>query len=75
MLEEKNEFNVVITDVPANKRINVIKIIRTITSLGLKEAKDLIETLPKVIFESISGEKADDFKKVLQDAGASVTIV
>nr|YP_009540930.1 ribosomal protein L12 [Lepocinclis tripteris]AYQ93381.1 ribosomal protein L12 [Lepocinclis tripteris] len=72
--EEKTEFNVIITDVPASKRITVIKVIRTLTSLGLKEAKDLIETLPKPILENVTKERADEVKKLLEEAGAIIAI-
>lgn len=73
-VEEKTEFDVIIQEVPTAKRIQVIKVVRTLTSLGLKEAKDLIESVPKAIFESTSKEKADEAKKLLEEAGASVTI-
>ena len=72
--EEKTEFDVIIEEVPTSKRITVIKVVRTLTALGLKEAKELIESLPKVISESVSKEKAQEIKKNLEDAGASVTI-
>nr|AYQ93442.1 ribosomal protein L12 [Lepocinclis tripteris] len=74
VVEEKTEFNVIITDVPASKRITVIKVIRTLTSLGLKEAKDLIETLPKPILENVTKERADEVKKLLEEAGAIIAI-
>lgn len=72
--EEKTEFNVVIKDVPAAKRITVIKVVRSLTSLGLKEAKDLIESVPKQILENVSKEKAEESKKLLEEAGAVVII-
>lgn len=72
--EERTEFDIVLKDVPTSKRINVIKVIRNITSLGLKEAKDVIENVPKVIFENISKDKAEEFKKLLNEAGANVDI-
>lgn len=72
--EEKTEFNIILKEVPTSKRINVIKVIRTITSLGLKEAKELIETVPKLVAENISKEKADEYKKILEEAGAIITI-
>lgn len=74
IIEEKTEFDVIIEDVPAAKRITVIKVIRSLTSLGLKEAKDLIGSVPKIILESVSKEKAEESKKLLEEAGASVTI-
>lgn len=73
-VEEKTEFDVIIQDVPAPKRITVIKVIRSITSLGLKEAKDLIESLPKVVSEGVSKEKSEEIKKLLEEAGASVVV-
>lgn len=74
MVEEKTEFDVIIQDVPSAKRIGVIKVVRSLTSLGLKEAKDLIESVPKVVCEAISKEKAEEAKKLLEEAGASVVI-
>ena len=71
--EEKTEFNVVLTDAGANK-INVIKEVRTITGLGLKEAKDLVEGAPKTVKEGVSKEDAEKFKKQLEAAGAKVEI-
>ena len=73
-VEEKTEFDVIIQEVPTAKRITVIKVVRSLTSLGLKEAKDLIESVPKVICEAVSKEKADEAKKLLEEAGAVVTI-
>lgn len=72
--EEKTEFNVILKEVPTAKRINVIKVVRTLTSLGLKEAKDLIESVPKPIFEGVSKEKAEESKKLLEEAGAIIDI-
>ena len=74
VVEEKTEFDVIIQEVPTAKRITVIKVVRSLTSLGLKEAKDLIESVPKVICEAVSKEKADEAKKLLEEAGAIVTI-
>ncbi|WP_420409182.1 50S ribosomal protein L7/L12 [Hoeflea sp.] len=71
--EEKTEFDVVLADVGANK-INVIKEVRGITGLGLKEAKDLVEAAPKAIKEAVSKGEADDIKKKLEDAGAKVEV-
>jgi large subunit ribosomal protein L7/L12 len=72
--EEKTEFDVVLEEVPAGQRIPIIKAIRSLTSLGLKEAKDLIDSLPKSIQESISKEEAETSKKLLEEAGGKVTI-
>ena len=71
--EEKTEFDVILTDAGANK-INVIKEVRAITGLGLKEAKDLVEAAPKAVKEGISKGEADDIKKKLEDAGAKVDV-
>ena len=73
-VEEKTSFDVIIDDVPADKRVAVLKIIRNLTSLGLKEAKELTTALPKTLKESISKEEADNAKKQLEEAGAKVTI-
>ncbi len=71
--EEKTEFNIIMTKVGDNK-INVIKAIRTITGLGLKEAKDLTETSPAVIKEGVNKATAADIKKQLEEAGATVEV-
>lgn len=71
--EEKTEFTVVLADAGANK-INVIKEVRAVTSLGLKEAKDLVEGAPKPVKEGITKEEAADIKKKLEAAGAKVEI-
>ena len=72
-VEEKTEFAVVLTDVGANK-INVIKAVREVTSLGLKEAKDLVDGAPKPIKEGVSKEEAATIKKKFEDAGAKVEV-
>lgn len=74
VVEEKTEFDVVIDEVPTAQRIAVIKAIRSLTTLGLKEAKDLIEGLPKTLKEAISKEDADEAKKQLEAAGAKCSI-
>ena len=71
--EEKTEFDVILTDAGANK-INVIKEVRAITGLGLKEAKDLVEAAPKAVKEGVSKAEAADLKKKLEDAGAKVDV-
>jgi large subunit ribosomal protein L7/L12 len=71
--EEKTEFAVVLTDVGGNK-INVIKAVREVTSLGLKEAKDLVDGAPKTVKEGINKEEAATIKKKFEDAGAKVEI-
>ena len=71
--EEKTEFSVVLTDVGGNK-INVIKAVREVTSLGLKEAKDLVDGAPKTVKEGVSKEEAATIKKKFEEAGAKVEI-
>src|SRR3984885_8138890 len=71
--EEKTEFTVVLTEVGANK-INVIKAVREVTSLGLKEAKDLVDGAPKTVKEGVNKEEAETIKKKFADAGAKVDI-
>jgi large subunit ribosomal protein L7/L12 len=71
--EEKTEFAVVLTAVGANK-INVIKAVREVTSLGLKEAKDLVDGAPKTVKEGVSKEEAENIKKKFTDAGATVEV-
>jgi large subunit ribosomal protein L7/L12 len=72
-VEEKTEFNVILTEVGGNK-INVIKAVREVTSLGLKEAKDLVEGAPKPIKEGVSKDEAATIKKKFEDAGAKVEV-
>lgn len=71
--EEKTEFNVTLEAI-GDKKIDVIKVVRVITGLGLKEAKDLVEAAPKVVKEGVSKEDADKFKKDLEAAGAKVKL-
>ncbi len=71
--EEKTEFNVILKS-SGDKKINVIKEIRTITGLGLKEAKDLVEGAPKTVKEGVNKDEAEKIKKVLEEQGASVGI-
>ncbi len=71
--EEKTEFTVVLKEVGANK-INVIKAVREVTSLGLKEAKDLVDGAPKTVKEGVSKEEAETIKKKFADAGATVEV-
>jgi large subunit ribosomal protein L7/L12 len=71
--EEKTEFNVILTNAGANK-INVIKVVREVTSLGLKEAKDLVDGAPKAIKEGVSKEDAEAMKKKFVEAGATIEI-
>ena len=71
--EEQTEFTVTLTDVGGNK-INVIKVVREVTSLGLKEAKDLVEGAPKAIKEGVTKDEAASIKKKFEDAGAKVEV-
>ena len=73
-VEEKTEFDLVLDDVPAAARISVIKAVRALTSLGLKEAKDMIEGLPKKVKEGVSKEDAEEALKQLEAAGAKCSI-
>ena len=72
-VEEQTEFNVVLA-VVGEKKINVIKEVRAVTGLGLKEAKDLVEAAPKSVKEGVSKDEAEKIKKLLEDAGATVEI-
>jgi large subunit ribosomal protein L7/L12 len=71
--EEKTEFTVTLTDIGGNK-INVIKVVREVTSLGLKEAKDLVESAPKAIKEGVTKDEAAAIKKKFEEAGAKVDV-
>ena len=71
--EEKTEFDIELTGI-GDKKINVIKVIRTITSLGLKEAKELVDNAPSKVKEAVPKEEAEDVKKQLEEAGATVTL-
>ena len=71
--EEKSEFNVELTSV-GDKKISVIKVIREVTSLGLKEAKEMADGAPGIVKESVSKEEADELKSKLEEAGATVTL-
>ena len=72
--EEKTEFDVVLEEVPKEKKIAILKVVRTITGLGLKEAKEMVESTPKPIKEGVAKEDAEDTKKKLEEAGAKVTV-
>ncbi|MFZ9594609.1 MAG: 50S ribosomal protein L7/L12 [Bdellovibrionia bacterium] len=72
--EAKTEFTIVLASVPADKKINIIKEVRAITGLGLKEAKDLVEGAPKTVKEGVSKQEADEIKKKLETEGAKVEV-
>jgi large subunit ribosomal protein L7/L12 len=73
VVEEKTEFDVVMTGFGENK-VNVIKVVRTLTGLGLKEAKALVEGVPSVVKEAVNKDEADSIKKQLEEAGATVEV-
>jgi large subunit ribosomal protein L7/L12 len=73
-VEEQTEFNVSLVEYPADKKVTVIKVIREITGLGLKEAKDLVEAVPASVKEGVSKADADSIKKKLEEAGAKVGV-
>ncbi|MGQ0835244.1 MAG: 50S ribosomal protein L7/L12 [Gammaproteobacteria bacterium] len=72
--EEQTEFTVVLKEYPAEKKVTVIKVIREITGLGLKEAKDLVEGVPSTVKEAVSKADSETMKKKLEDAGAKVEV-
>ncbi len=72
--EEKTDFNVSLVSFPADKKINIIKVVREVTSLGLKEAKDLVEAVPKVLKEAVNKDEAEAIRKKFDEVGAKVEI-
>ncbi len=72
--EEQTEFDVVLEEVPKEQKIAILKVVRTITGLGLKEAKEMVESTPKALKEGVPKADAEDTKKKLEEAGAKVTI-
>ena len=73
-VEEKTAFTVMLDEVPADKKIAVLKVVRSLTGLGLKEAKTLVESTPQQVQEGVAKEAAEDAKKQLEDAGAKVSL-
>jgi large subunit ribosomal protein L7/L12 len=73
-VEEKTEFNLSLDEVPADKKIAVLKVVRSITGLGLKEAKELVESAPKVIQEAVAKDAAEAAKKQIEDAGGKASL-
>ena len=73
-VEEQTEFNVVLDEVPADKKIPILKVVRSLTGLGLKEAKTLVESAPKVIQENLAKDAAEDAKKQIEEAGGKVSL-
>lgn len=73
-VEEKTEFDVVLEEVPGDKKIAILKVVRGITGLGLKEAKEVVESAPKPIKEAVNKDEAEEVKKKLEEAGAKVSV-
>ncbi len=73
-VEEQTEFNVLLEEVPADKKIAILKVVRELTGLGLKEAKDLVEAAPKAVKEAVAKDAAEDAKKQLEAAGAKASV-
>ena len=73
-VEEKTEFDLSLDEVPADKKIAVLKVVRGLTGLGLKEAKELVESAPKVIQEAVAKDAAEDAKKQIEDAGGKASL-
>ena len=73
-VEEKTEFTVTLKEYPADKKVTVIKVVRELTGLGLKEAKDLVEAVPSVVKDAVNKADSETMKKKLEDAGAKVEI-
>ena len=73
-VEEKTEFDVILESVPDDKKISVLKVVRSLTGLGLKEAKDLVEAAPKAVREGVPKDAAEDAKKQIEEAGGKVAI-
>nr|YP_009257619.1 ribosomal protein L12 [Coeloseira compressa]ANH09702.1 ribosomal protein L12 [Coeloseira compressa] len=74
VVSEKTEFDVILEEFPAAKKIAILKVVRSITGLGLKEAKDLVESVPKALKEGVSKEEAEEIKSKLDEAGAKIVI-
>ncbi|MEL6882392.1 MAG: 50S ribosomal protein L7/L12 [Cyanobacteria bacterium J06643_4] len=72
--EEKTEFDVVLDEVPADKKIATLKVVRKITGLGLKEAKTMVESFPVTVMEAVAKDAAEEAKKALEDAGSKVSV-
>jgi large subunit ribosomal protein L7/L12 len=73
-VEEKTEFDLMLDEVPADKKIAILKIVRTITGLGLKEAKELVESAPKLVQGSLAKDAAEEAKKQIEDAGGKASL-
>jgi len=73
-VEEKTQFDVILDNVPADKKIAILKIVRNVTGLGLKESKDIVDNVPKVLKESISKEESETIKKEIEAAGGKIIL-
>ena len=73
-VEEKTEFNVMLDEVPADKKIAILKVVRGLTGLGLKEAKTMVESAPQQVLEAVAKDAAEDAKKQIEDAGGKVSL-
>ena len=73
-VEEKTEFNVMLDEVPADKKIAILKVVRGLTGLGLKEAKELVESAPKMVQEGLAKDAAENAKKQIEEAGGKVSL-
>lgn len=73
-VEEKTEFNVMLDEVPSDKKIAILKVVRGLTGLGLKEAKELVESAPQLVQESVSKDVAEESKKQIEEAGGKVSL-
>ena len=74
VVEEKTAFDITLVDVPADKKIAILKIVRNVTGLGLKESKDIVDNVPKVLKEGATKEESESIKKEIEAAGGKVTI-
>lgn len=72
--EEKTSFDVILSEVPADKKIAILKVVRNITGLGLKESKDIVDNIPKVIKETVTKEESESIKKEIENVGGKVII-
>ena len=73
-VEEKTEFNLMLDEVPKDKKIAILKVVRSLTGLGLKEAKELVESAPKAVQEGLAKDAAEDAKKQIEDAGGKASL-
>ena len=74
VVEEKSQFDIVLENVPADKKIAILKIVRNVTGLGLKESKDIVDNIPKVLKEGVSKEEAETVKKEIEAAGGKIVL-